>query len=41
MAVALDAKVTKLGLNNIQKHIFLYSDQERQKCCAGDISLKA
>ncbi|MFV9925083.1 MAG: ferredoxin [Francisella endosymbiont of Hyalomma scupense] len=41
MVVTLDAKVTNLGLNNIQKHIFLCCDQKRQKCCTEDISLKA
>ena len=41
MAISLEAKAKNLGLKNIQKHIFLCCDQERQKCCAGDISLKS
>ncbi|EDO65532.1 conserved hypothetical protein [Francisella tularensis subsp. holarctica FSC022] len=41
MTATLETKATNLGLDNIQKHIFLCCDQERQKCCAGDVSLKA
>lgn len=41
MSITLDEKAKRLGLKNIQKHIFLCCDQERQKCCAGETSLKS
>jgi len=41
MSASLETKAKKLGLDNIEKHIFLCCDQERQKCCAGDVSLKS
>ncbi|MDE4980487.1 (2Fe-2S) ferredoxin domain-containing protein, partial [Francisella tularensis subsp. holarctica] len=41
MTATLETKATNLCLDNIQKNIFLCCDQERQKCCACDVSLKA
>ncbi|WP_150467212.1 (2Fe-2S) ferredoxin domain-containing protein [Francisella sp. SYW-9] len=41
MPIPLETKSNNLGLKNIQKHIFLCCDQERQKCCAGEVSLKS
>ena len=41
MPTSLEEKSKKLGLSNIQKHIFLCCDQERQKCCKGKESLES
>ena len=41
MTLTLETKAEKLGLKNIQRHILICCDQERQKCCAGEDSLKS
>lgn len=41
MPLSLDEKAKKIGLKNISKHIFLCCDQERQKCCNGEESLRS
>ncbi|QIV95195.1 (2Fe-2S) ferredoxin domain-containing protein [Allofrancisella frigidaquae] len=41
MGLSLDEKAKSLGLENIQKHIFLCCDQDRQKCCSGKTSLES
>jgi len=38
---ALAACVQSLGLNQIQRHIFLCSDQTKPKCCSKEVSLEA
>lgn len=38
---ALQESVNSLGLNYIQRHIFLCCDQTKPKCCAKDVSLEA
>lgn len=37
----ISTKAEKLGLRNIKRHIFICCDQQRQKCCSGDESLKS
>lgn len=37
----LSKKAQKLGIGNIQRHIFLCCDQTKDKCCNRDKSLKA
>ena len=41
MANSLTQKAEKLGLDNIEKHIFMCCDQDREKCCSGKKSLKS
>lgn len=38
---ALAATVQNLGLNQIQRHIFLCADQTKPKCCSKEVSLEA
>ncbi|NEO92562.1 MAG: ferredoxin [Moorea sp. SIO3G5] len=37
----LAANVKSLGLNQIQRHIFLCADQTKPKCCSKEISLES
>lgn len=36
----LDERVQKLGMENIQRHIFLCADQTKPKCCSKEESLE-
>lgn len=36
----LDEKVSKLGIRNINRHIFLCADQTKPKCCSKEDSLE-
>jgi (2Fe-2S) ferredoxin len=38
---AMAANVASLGVNQIQRHIFLCADQTKPKCCSKQISLEA
>ncbi len=38
---ALNEKINKLGIRNIERHIFLCCDQTKPKCCDKDDSLEA
>ncbi len=38
---AIAATVQNLGLNQIQRHIFLCADQTKPKCCSKEVSLEA
>ena len=38
---ALAANIQSLGINQIQRHVFLCADQTKPKCCAKQISLES
>ncbi|MEA5510658.1 ferredoxin [Crocosphaera sp. UHCC 0190] len=38
---ALTESIKTLGLNQIQRHVFLCADQTKPKCCPKDVSLEA
>ena len=39
-SIELDEKVSKLGIKNIRKHIFICADQTKPKCCSKEDSLE-
>lgn len=41
MKSSLDIQVQKLGLNSIQRHLFLCADQTEALCCQKEVGLKA
>lgn len=40
ITTVLDEKVSKLGIKNITRHIFLCADQTKPKCCTKEDSLE-